>query len=194
MKGFTGGWTNTSLTDLGRKQASLTGHRLRTMISGKSVAFYSSDLNRAVETAQIISSILGITSLPEKGLRELNWGIAVDMPLEKAKKLELEKTEPLIDWVPFPAAESRRMLYHRISAILAEINANEEGTVLIVSHGNAMEESIFWWLDFPISLRSSISFDIDPCSITRLRVNEWGERTVALLNSSDHLLNLSSDI
>ena len=86
------------------------------------------------------------------------------------------------------------MLYNRISAILAEINANEDGTVLIVSHGNAIEESIFWWLDFPINLRSSISFDIDPCSITRLRVNEWGERTVALLNSSDHLLTLAADI
>ena len=194
MKGFTGGWTNTSLTDLGRKQANLTGHRLRTMISGKSVAFYSSDLNRANETAQIIGSILGITPLLEKGLRELNWGIAVDMPLEEAKKLELEKTELLIDWVPFPEAESRRLLYNRISAILAEINANEDGTVLIVSHGNAIEESIFWWLDFPINLRSSISFDIDPCSITRLRVNEWGERTVALLNSSDHLLTLAADI
>lgn len=194
VKGFTGGWTNSSLTNLGRKQASLTGHRLRTITSGKSLAFYSSDLKRAVESAQIIGSILGITPLPEKRLRELNWGIAMDMPLEEANKLELEKTEPLIDWVPFPKAESRRMLYQRISAILSEISANEDGTVLIVSHGNAMQESIFWWLNLPINFHSTISFDIDPCSISQLRVNEWGERTIALLNSSDHLLTLASDI
>jgi broad specificity phosphatase PhoE len=194
VKELTGGWTNTALTELGRKQAVLTGHRLHAIIMGRSVAFYSSDLDRAFETAQIIGSILDKKPLPEKALRELNWGIAVDMSLVEADRLELDKTEPLFDWVPFPDAESRRMLYQRISRILTEIDANEDDTVLIVGHGNAIEECIFWWLDLLMRAQLKIAFDIDPCSITHLRVNKWGERTIALLNSSDHLLSLASDI
>lgn len=110
VKGWTGGWTDTPLTPLGRRQAKLTGKHLKDLLGNATIALFSSDLLRASETALIIGSILEVPPIVEKALRDINWGIAVNMPLEEARKLELEKTEPLLDWVPFAKGESWRML------------------------------------------------------------------------------------
>jgi len=193
VQGLTGGWTNTGLTDLGIKQAELTGNRLQSFVLGRTPILYASDLERAVETAQIIGKILGITPLYDEALRELNWGIAIDMTLEEAQKLELPKTKPLIDWVPFTGAESRRMLYERLAKFLNKIDEKREELVVIVSHGNAIRSCIYWWLEIPVTKQSQFDFDIDTCSITHLRINDWEEKTLSVLNSSDHLLPLRSD-
>lgn len=193
VQGLTGGWTNTGLTDLGKKQAELTGYRLQSFVRGRTPVLYASDLDRAVLTAQIIGKIIGLTPQFEEALREMNWGIAIDMTLEKAQEIELEKTEPLIDWVPFPGAESRRMLYERLSKYLNMIEEKQEDFVILVSHGNAIKTCIYWWLEISLAMQSQLDFDIDACSITHLRINEWEEKTLSVLNSSDHLLPLTSD-
>jgi probable phosphoglycerate mutase len=193
VQGLTGGWTNTGLTDLGKKQAELTGYRLQSFVHGQTPVLYASDLHRAVQTSQIIGKIIGITPQFEEALREMNWGIAINMTLEEAQELELVKTEPLIDWVPFPGAESRRMLYERLSKYLHMIEEKQEDLVIIVSHGNAITSCIYWWLEIPPAMQSQLDFDIDACSITHLRINDWEEKTLSLLNSSDHLLSLTSN-
>jgi len=193
VMGLTGGWTNTPLTEYGRRQASLTGHRLRELIPSASFNLFTSDLLRAVETAQIMGSILEVIPTVEKALRDLSWGVATDMPLEEVHELELEKTEPLLDWVPFPEAESWRMLHQRITPFLNEINSCNFDSVLIVSHQNIIEECIFWWLEAPLKMRREIAVDVAPCSITHLRVNDWQKKTIALFNNTDHLLSISAD-
>lgn len=192
VQGLTGGWTNTGLTDLGKKQAELTGYRLQSFVRGRTPVLYASDLDRAVQTAQIIGRIIGVNPQFEDSLREMNWGIAIDMTLEKAQELELVKTEPLIDWIPFPGAESRRMLYERLSKYLDVIEEKLEDFVIIVSHGNAIKSCICWWLEIPFAMQSQLDFDIDACSITHLRINDWEEKTLSRLNSSDHLHSLAS--
>ena len=192
VQGLTGGWTNTGLTNLGKKQAELTGYRLQSFVRGRTPVLFASDLSRAVQTAQIIGRIIGIDPQFEEALREMNWGIAIDMTLEKAQELELTKTDPLIDWIPFPGAESRRMLYERLSKYLTVIEEKLEDLVIIVSHGNAIKSCIYWWLEIPLAMQSQLDFDIDACSITILRINDWEEKTLSVLNSSDHLLPLTS--
>jgi len=51
---MTGGWTNSSLTDNGREQARETAQRLGSLIQSRRVGFYSSDLKRCRQTAEII--------------------------------------------------------------------------------------------------------------------------------------------
>ncbi|MFX1565199.1 MAG: histidine phosphatase family protein [Promethearchaeota archaeon] len=191
VQGLTGGWTNTPLTELGRKQAQLTGQELEKLLPNSSVGFYTSDLERALQTAQIIGSIIGVTPVAKKALRELHWGIAMDMTLEEARKLEREKTEPLLDWVPFPEAESWRMLHQRITPFLEQLDKTESGSVLIVSHGNAIEECIFWWLEISLDQRRKLSFTIAPCSITHLCTNDWQQKVVTFANRVRHLQSLS---
>jgi probable phosphoglycerate mutase len=61
VKGLTGGWTNTPLTALGKKQAQLTGKHLKDHILDSSFGFFSSDLDRAFQTAEILGSYLGVS-------------------------------------------------------------------------------------------------------------------------------------
>jgi probable phosphoglycerate mutase len=192
VKGLTGGWTNTPLTALGKKQAQLTGKHLKDHILDSSFGFFSSDLDRAFQTAEILGSYLGVSPVAEPALRDLNWGIAKDMPLEEAHAIELETTEPLVDWVPFPEAESWRMLHQRVVLCLEKIHESEIGTVLIVSHGNTIEECIYWWLEFSLERRRELAFHSAPCSITHLGVNEWQQKTIVFLNRVGHLQPLSS--
>ncbi len=86
------------------------------------------------------------------------------------------------------------MLHDRITPFMNKIDANEVESVLIVSHENVIEECIFLWLELPIETRRQITFEIAPSSIIHLRVNDWKQKSIVLLNSSDHLLSLISEM
>ncbi|WP_052350374.1 histidine phosphatase family protein [Paenibacillus gorillae] len=189
LAGLVGGWTDTRLTELGRAQAKCTGQKISEWLSDASVRLYCSDLSRAEETAQIIGHILDKEPVSVEELRELNNGIAANLTAEEADQVRNPITEPVIDWVPYPEAESWRMMYERLSAFMDKIN-NEasDDVIVLVSHGNAIISLIHYWLEFSPDM-FKVSFDIDPCSITRLRINKWGERTVAKLNDTSHLEN-----
>ncbi len=187
IKGLTGGWIDTPLTPQGRRQAAATAHRLATLIQNKSPSFYCSDFIRAKKTADIIGEILRITPTATEELRELNWGVAKDMTLDAARHLELPMTEPLIDWIAFPEAETRRQLYQRITQFLEKLDTSNRDCILIVSHGNAIKVIIQWWLELTEPQQSLIDFDIAPCSITHLYINDWDQKTIAELNTTGHL-------
>ncbi|MFX1474024.1 MAG: histidine phosphatase family protein [Promethearchaeota archaeon] len=193
IKGLTGGWTDTPLTPLGCQQAAATAQRLVSLIQSKPLRFYCSDLIRAKKTAEIIGDTLGVTPVATEALRELNWGIVKDMTLEEARSLELPRTTPLIDWVTFPGAETRRQLYHRTTQFLVQLNPNFHGCTLIVSHGNAITSIIQWWLELAEHQQSRIAFDKAPCSITHLHLNEWDQKTIAKLNDTGHLDAISDE-
>ena len=62
-----------------------------------------------------------------------------------------------------------------------------ESNYLIISHANSIVEIINWYLKIPF-IELNVSYDIDPCSITILHINEWKERTINRLNDTGHLL------
>ncbi len=70
---MSGGWTDTPLTELGRRQAQLTAHKLKDIITRDEYVLYSSDLLRASQTAQIIGKHLGLEATPNPGLREIQY-------------------------------------------------------------------------------------------------------------------------
>ncbi|MEC9487943.1 MAG: histidine phosphatase family protein [Halanaerobium sp.] len=186
---LTGGWTESSLTDRGRFQAKKTGSRLVKLLARKSFAFLASDLSRAGETARIIGEVIGAEPVLTKRLRELNNGIAANSTLEEAEKLMNPISKPLLDWVPYPQAESWRQLHQRVCGMMDELASNGDQMALIVSHGGVMVSITHWWLGLPDYFVEKTSFDFDPCSLTYLRVNKWNERTISRLNDTSHLNN-----
>ncbi|MFK7693243.1 histidine phosphatase family protein [Paenibacillus sp. HJGM_3] len=187
LTGTVGGWTNTSLTDLGREQARNTGKRLRKFLGGRAINYYSSDLSRARETAEIIADEILSSPTISDHLRELNNGIAANKSKEEAEKLMLPLTEPAIDWVPYPEAESWNMMRMRINNFMDRILNDKHDTTLIVSHANSGISIIHWWLEFPEEVISRVSFKVAPCSISHLIINSWGEKTISKLNDTCHL-------
>lgn len=187
---LTGGWTDTPLTALGCRQAELTSTRLAALVSEDSFHIYSSDLIRASKTAEIIARHVGAEITLDADLRELNNGIATGLTEEEAKKVERPITQPTLDWIPYPEAESWRMMTERIFKCMDRLSADPYTTALIVSHGNSGIAIIEWWLRLSEASRDGISFELDPCNITHLGMNRYDERTVVRLNDTSHLQGL----
>ena len=82
---MSGGWTDTPLTDLGRKQAQLIGQRLQNEINQDEYILFSSDLQRAWQTAEIVGEHLQLKIVADKDLREINTGVAAGKTKQWAK-------------------------------------------------------------------------------------------------------------
>lgn len=186
VKGLTGGWTDTPLTELGRRQAELTGPALADMIAGRPFGFYSSDLKRAAETARILARSLGAEPTLTPALRELNNGDAAGMAEQEALSIRNPITEPLVDWRPYPGAENWREMSERVIAFMEGVR---DRLIVLVAHGGSANAAITWWLRLGIG-EKLISFELEPCSISRFSENIWGERTVIKVNDTAHLLQL----
>ncbi|MCM3768331.1 histidine phosphatase family protein [Neobacillus niacini] len=188
LEGLVGGWTDTKLTEIGKQQAKCTGERLSQLIKDTPFNFYTSDLSRAKETAEYIGDILGKKPVVVSELRELNNGMAANLSKEEAKKIKNPITDPILDWVPYPEAESWNMMQKRLSEFLDKIKNDRNDLTILVSHGNSIISLIHSWLGFSTDM-FNISFDIQPCSITHLRTNHWNEKTISRLNDISHLEN-----
>jgi 2,3-bisphosphoglycerate-dependent phosphoglycerate mutase len=124
--GIATGQLSGTLSPLGRKQARELGARRRG--EGISVVF-TSDLRRAVETAEIAFAGSGLPLVADARLRECDYG-------------ELNGTaEPLHDRavhvdVPYPAGESWRQAVERVAGFLRELRSERDGErVLVIGHG-----------------------------------------------------------
>ena len=186
-EGLTGGWTDSDLTEKGRMQARVTGIRILDLLGSSDCDLYSSDFSRAAETAEIIGSFLQIKPLRVKELREQNNGEAANLSLEEARKIAFPLSDPVLDWIHYPNAESWRSFNDRVFKFMNGIEQESKETVIIVSHRRTILSIIHWWLEFSEDYIKKVSFDIEPCSLTYVRINKWGEKTMSKLNDTSHL-------
>jgi len=193
LRDITGGWTDTRLTDLGRMQAQRVGERIKRLLGPRPARLVGSDLVRAAEFARIIGGTCAMEPHFYEELRELNNGDAINLSRAKAKEIEQPITEPLHEWVPYPHAESWRMMTERIHGFMELLNPLVADTAIVVTHGNTGVAIIQWWLGLTVPVIPAISFELDPASITILRLNFWNERAIAKLNDTAHLHGLDAD-
>jgi probable phosphoglycerate mutase len=188
VNGMTGGWTDLPLTDLGRAEAVATAWFLAEQASVSPQSLLSSDLARARQTAEIISAAIGLPVEPLPGLRELNNGDAAGRTTAEAADLERPRTLPALDWIPYPGAESWRMLYDRVAAVYDDLQTQGRDTCIVVSHANAMICLInrFLGLTDDATL-TNLMYNLRPCSISHLRADPDGARHVLRLNDVSHL-------
>ena len=123
--GIATGWLPGGLSPTGREQARELGDRRRD--DGLSVVC-TSDLRRAVETAEIAFAGSPLPIVPDPRLRECNYG-----ELNGADK-PIETPGEHID-VPFPGGESWRGAVERVAGFLAELRRERGGErVLVIGH------------------------------------------------------------
>ena len=187
VNGMTGGWTDTGLTELGRRQAACLASRLKREIADTPCRMVSSDLKRAFQTAQIVGKEIGMTPEPVVELREFNNGMAAGMTVEAAKPVFREPTDPLHDWQPYPEADTWRRFYSRVSDTMDRLAGHRDGLLLLVAHAGTISNVVAWWLGLEIEMLSKVSFGAAPTSISVLDVNQWGEHTIERLNDTAHL-------
>jgi 2,3-bisphosphoglycerate-dependent phosphoglycerate mutase len=129
------------LSEHGVLQAEQLGARLAR--EGRIDAVYSSDLQRARQTAQPFASALGLETRLSEGLRERSYGAFQghdsDEINEKfpAEYIEWQTRDP--GFTP-PEGESQRVFYHRVvHAMEPIVAAHPGGRIAVVAHGGVLD-------------------------------------------------------
>jgi 2,3-bisphosphoglycerate-dependent phosphoglycerate mutase len=126
-RGVATGWLDGRLSETGRRLAKELGERRRP--ADVDVVF-TSDLGRAVETAEIAFRGSGIPVIRDRRLRECNLGDLNGTPVEQ---LERERARRIDE--PFPGGESWREAVARVEAFLDDLARDWDGTrVVIIGH------------------------------------------------------------
>ena len=188
VRGITGGWSDTDLTASGIRQAECLAARLERELAGISIQLGSSGLRRAVHTARIIESRLGSPAQVYEPLTDLNNGIAAGKTHAEARRHAIPPSEPVLDWQPYPEAESWRQFFIRVSSFMNEFSSQQASPAVLVTHAATIHVIIAWWLSLPVETR--VQFSIAPASITVLSLNQWGECSLERMNDTAHLYEL----
>lgn len=153
-------------------------------------AIYSSDLTRAVETAEILAQKFNLPVIKKRGLRETRFGswegkYLNELITENDAGFEHFFTRP--DKVQPPGGETFLQSQARIMNALDEIIADNAGkNIIVVSHGAAIRLIICAALVIPISKMWSIGQYNMALNILTFAD---GNFSVELLNSTLHLYN-----
>lgn len=147
-KGLTSGHSNPQLTSEGKKQARATKKILENV---KFDEVYSSDLDRAIDTAEIIFGSPVPINHRLSQLRERNFGIYESLPeteYGQVKRSHKSKIESLTDEEKWrykfhEHTESNFELATRIIETLVDIAENNTGkTVLVAAHGGVIRTTL----------------------------------------------------
>ncbi len=153
--GVASGWSHSRLSETGRRQAAELGERRRA--DGISVVF-SSDLQRAVETATIAFAGTDVPILLDWRLRECDYGTRNGGPVAE----HLASRHEFLDR-PYPNGESWRQAVRRVDRFLSDLPLRWNGMrVLVIGH-----VATRWGLDhaidgLPLEQLASRDFDWQP--------------------------------
>ncbi len=125
--GVASGWSHSRLSDRGRRQARELGERRR---DDGIAAVFSSDLRRAVETADIAFASGAPPILLDWRLRECDYGERNGDPAEAHGRDRAAHVDE-----PFPGGESWRQAIARVRSFLDDLTPRWDGArVLVIGH------------------------------------------------------------
>lgn len=138
-----GGWSDSGLTDLGIKQANTLAENLKYKYDEFNIGkIISSDLKRAVETAEILAEFLCIPVETSAGFREVNNGDLAGMKNETADRLYPGLYWRNLDWEQkYPNGESPKEFYSRVYTAwnyLKNEYSDYNKNILLVTHGGVI--------------------------------------------------------
>ena len=158
LKGIRQGHLDSRLTTKGMAQAKALGARLG---REKFTSLYSSDLGRAVETAQAIANVTGHAIVTDERLRERHLGIFQGLNGDEISAKYAEERRLMRTKGPgyvIPGGESMVQQVERNIACLNELAAKHQGEqVVVVTHGGVV--SGFFRHTLEISLEAPRRFE-----------------------------------
>lgn len=182
VEGILQGRTPGNLNDTGIEQARLLGGALR----NKDIsAIHSSDLDRAIDTALIISDLIGAVLVPESSLRERNLGIFEGKSWDEYFKAQENSGFSHFDYKP-EGGESISDMQNRVKPILLDLtDGHQRGNILIMGHGGL--NTILLDMLLPMSLSEIWKIGQSNACINQLEVIGSMEAKAIILNDTQHL-------
>ena len=187
-----GGWFNSQLTQAGTIAAESIGVALRAEIPpGSEVELYSSDLQRALQTARIIGDLLHVAVTPDRGLREKSYGVAEGRPQAWLEKRFIRPTavgDRMHHDEGVPGSETKWSFATRVYDSVERVLESSCEHQVIVTHGFAATFVLASWIKMPIDALGYVDFQISSGSITELRQDDaFRNRQIVKLKDVAHL-------
>ncbi len=179
------GYSDVELSAAGYNQV----ERLRDRLENERIdAVYSSDLRRALVTAEVISSGHEVDIVSCSELREINYGDVEGLTFEEISRLYPEVAELVTSFslrLKFPGGESFEGFIARTNKFLGKLERHEPSqTVLIVSHSGPLRVLVCHLLG--IDQSHWRQFRIDNASLSIM--GTYPQRAIiSLLNDTSHL-------
>ena len=190
-----GGHSPTPLSELGEKQAKMTAQALaRERIN----AIYSSDLLRAVKTAEPLSELLNLPITKTTSFRERHVGVLEGLTFDESKEQHPKDYYALINRQVnhiITGGESYRQLLRRATSTLKEIFQIHRGErVAIFSHTGAICY-ITLYLMGAINRKTKQTpwLITSNCGINRFEVRGRHNVRVLALNDTRHLMEITGN-
>lgn len=188
IKNIIQGQSDSELSEEGLKAAKNSTGLIESI---KPDVIYSSDLGRALKTAEIIINGNDYKIIKDKGLRELSFGKFEGYSWEQLKGMYPEETlgyERNIDGTCMPPeGESWVQFRERIlDAIEILVRENSGKNILVITHGGFIRTFLRHLKNIPPGQRSE--FKIDNLSLTVIEHNESGYQ-IKKEGSTGHIRN-----
>ncbi len=150
---------------------------------------YSSNENRAKQTAEIIAVGLGIKNNPTNALHERNWGEWGGRTWTEIKnELDTMNIQQRYTFIP-PSGESWQQMETRLKQCVDNIVAGGEAkqvyAIAIVTHGGALRGLMPILKDTPKEV--SLKYDFENASVTIFEY-ESGVYSEVVVNDTAHLM------
>jgi probable phosphoglycerate mutase len=182
------GQIDVPLNATGQAQAARVAERLA---ADRHDALFSSDLQRARETAAPLSAAWHLAPVALPGFREQNFGVleGLDVPTIQARHPDLWQRwlEHRADYA-LPGGESLRQFHTRVMAAVHELAAaHASARLAVVTHGGVLD--MLWRSAHGLSLDGLRACEIPNTGLNRLRwVN--GQLQVEMWADAGHLAGL----
>jgi probable phosphoglycerate mutase len=187
-----GGHSPTPLSRLGHRQAEATA---RALANERVTAIYSSDLLRAVQTAEPLARATGLEIAQSSALRERSVGLMEGLTFEEAAAAHPEEYAALLrrDFERvLTGGESYRQLLDRAAAELDRaIEQHRGGTLALYSHTGTiciLALHLMGALDAPTL--KPVWLSTSNCGVTRFSIEHGGLIRIKALNDTRHLIGL----
>ena len=185
------GHLDSGLSALGVRQARVAAEALA---GCRFDALYSSDLGRALQTAEIIARRLGLEVRTDSRLRERHMGILQGHTIDEFCRTHPDECAAHLADDPdhvIPEGESMRQRYERNMACAADIVRHHGGAdVIIVTHGGVLDSFIRHTLG--LELREERRFSLCNASINTFSVSD-GQWRLECWGDTRHLAGLEEN-
>ncbi len=177
---------NVSLSPEGKRQAELVGRRLA---QAGLETVWSSDLLRAMETAEIANEIWQLPRVVRPALKEISFGemegladeeIAVRFSGFLKEKGKMEKD------LPYPGGESAEDVAKRVLPVLEEMKESGKQKIAVITHGGVIRSLLCYFLGVDYARNRLFASHLENCSITEVDF-ENGRYFVNRINDYGHL-------
>jgi 2,3-bisphosphoglycerate-dependent phosphoglycerate mutase len=169
------GQLDVPLNSIGQAQALAAA---KVLAREKFDAIYSSDLSRALQTAQPTATLFSMKILPEKDLRERHYGIFERLTYAEVKTRypqDYARFEARDPEYAFRTGESLKGFSARSVSVIAKIvNQNKDRSILVFTHGGVLDKLYRFVTGLPLS--APRDFGIPNAGLNRIEVTPAGWR------------------